>query len=382
MSAVHPLPPAEILAGVQHAYVRYRDDIEVSEIGEEQIFSDIIGTLRRQDRAMQERCGHALRVSYAKSHGLATGELRVAANLPTELRQGLFSQPCSYPVVVRLAQAPGELVDDRKASTPLGLAVKVLGVAGQMLPWHEGRNTHDFLLGSAPVFASAGPKEFLASLRPSTTPAQSPGGLARVLSLFARAGGLGRHGPAGDHNRQAGTAGVRRPLAESYFSQTPCRYSDYIAKIRLSPVMQELLQRLGDGPGVLDDEDALRTAVGFFMRQHSAEFELAVQLCTDLRTTPVEDACVDWPEHASPYRAVARLVLPPQDAWSIARQAYVDETLSFSPAHALQAHRPLGGINRGRLKAYGIMAGFRRIHNRIHNRMPFNKPLGIDELPD
>ena len=204
----------------------------------------------------------------------------------------------------------------------------------------------------------------------------------RAFCRCSRAGGLGRHGPAGDHNRQAGTAGVRRPLAESYFSQTPCRYSDYIAKIRLSPVMQELLQRLGDGPGVLDDEDALRTAVGLFMRQHSAEFELAVQLCTDLRTTPVEDACVDWPEHASPYRAVARLVLPPQDAWSIARQAYVDETLSFSPAHALQAHRPLGGINRGRLKAYGIMAGFRRIHNRIHNRMPFNKPLGIDELPD
>ncbi len=86
-----------------------------------------------------------------------------------------------------------------------------------------------------------------------------------------------------------------------------------------------------------DDPDAFRTALVGFMRTQGAEFGLRVQLCTDLDRMPVEDAAVTWPEDESPYAAVARLTLPPRDAYSPARQTYFDGVLAFRPAHSLAA---------------------------------------------
>ena len=104
----------------------------------------------------------------------------------------------------------------------------------------------------------------------------------------------------------------------------------------------------------------------------------ALQLCTDLDKMPVEDACVPWPEAESSYVAVARLVLPAQDAYSPARQAYFDEVLSFQPAHALHAHRPLGSVMRARLATYHALSAYR--HEQNHWKQV--KPSGVDQVPD
>jgi hypothetical protein len=39
---------------------------------------------------------------------------------------------------VRLAQVPGELLDDRKVSTPRGMALKIFDVEGEMPPGRQG----------------------------------------------------------------------------------------------------------------------------------------------------------------------------------------------------------------------------------------------------
>lgn len=93
---------------------------------------------------------------------------------------------------------------------------------------------------------------------------------------------------------------------------------------------------------------------------------------------PVENAAVEWPESESPYRAVARLVFPPQDAYSSGREVFVDEALSFCPAHSLAAHRPLGSIMRARMRAYEVLGNARRVDNA---RAP-REPLSIAEMPD
>jgi hypothetical protein len=59
------------------------------------------------------------------------------------------------------------------------------------------------------------------------------------------------------------------------------------------------------------DENGLRTAIVEYLRENPAEYEIAVQLSTDLKRMPVENANAEWPEYESPYRPVARLVLPP-----------------------------------------------------------------------
>jgi hypothetical protein len=62
------------------------------------------------------------------------------------------------------------------------------------------------------------------------------------------------------------------------------------------------VEHLGKRYSGLRDE-----AVKFFETE-TAEWNLCVQLCTDLEKMPVEDVSVKWPEDLSPYVPVARIV--------------------------------------------------------------------------
>jgi hypothetical protein len=87
---------------------------------------------------------------------------------------------------------------------------------------------------------------------------------------------------------------------------------------------------------------------------------------------------VEWPEDESPFVTVAEVAFPSQDAYSPARQVFADDRLSFTPAHSLAAHRPLGSLMRGRLKAYGAIASLRADLNGTRRI----EPRSLDEIPD
>ena len=168
------------------------------------------------------------------------------------------------------------------------------------------------------------------------------------------------------------------PLAETYYSQAALRFGDFVAKIGAfpaGPAQQAMMQTSLD---VASDPDALRHAMVAFLRDHSAEYDIRAQLCTDLGSMPVEDASVAWPEERSPYRTVARLVLPMQDPYSAARAAYMDDIMSFRPAHCLAAHRPLGSLMRARLQTYQALSRFRHQRNGATER----EPEALSEVPD
>lgn len=65
------------------------------------------------------------------------------------------------------------------------------------------------------------------------------------------------------------------------------------------------------------------------------------------------------PESQCPFRTVAHLLLPRQEI-DILREDDNFKSLSFSVWHALESHRPLGGINRVRRAVYEISAKWRR----------------------
>lgn len=137
-----------------------------------------------------------------------------------------------------------------------------------------------------------------------------------------------------------------------------------MAKMSLAPLSPELTA-LADMPLDLTGKpNGLREAVVDFFRENGGEWEMRVQLCTDLETMPIEDASVRWPEKQSPYVAVARITVPPQVAWSDARSTAVDDGLAFNPWHGLAAHRPLGSIMRARKAVYETSARFRQQHNQ------------------
>ena len=136
---------------------------------------------------MRERYGRSIRASHAKAHGILQGELRVLEALAPELRQGLFTEPRTYPVVVRLAHVPGEFLDDRRVSTPRGMALKVIGVEGEMLPGHQGEVTQDWVLDTGKVFIALGAKGFLAAITATEMAAPMPEGVKQAVSTGSRA---------------------------------------------------------------------------------------------------------------------------------------------------------------------------------------------------
>ena len=80
-------------------------------------------------------------------------------------------------------------------------------------------------------------------------------------------------------------------------------------------------------------------------------------------TLPVEDPRIDWEASGAQRILVARLEVERQDLRS-AERARVAESLAFTPWHTLEAHRPLGALNRARLEldraqAEGVATGSR-----------------------
>ena len=93
---------------------------------------------------------------------------------------------------------------------------------------------------------------------------------------------------------------------------------------------------------------------------------------------PIEDPTVECPENERPYVSVARVIAMPQVAWSDSRSTAVGDGMSFSPWHALAAHRPIGSIMRVRKASYEMAAAFRSEHNHTKVR----DPERMDSLPD
>jgi hypothetical protein len=359
--------------------IPYSPAVETTEPGEAEVTAELIATLRRISETTCKDGGHALRSVHAKSHGLLEGRLEVPGNLPPWLAQGLFARPGTYPVVLRISTIPGDILDD-SITVPRGLAIKVLGVEGERLPGSESATTQDFLLVNSPAFAVPNNRMFLGGLKVLAATTDQPQILKKVVSSVLRGAESVVEAFGGESAtiKTLGGAPQTHPLGETYYTQTPYRYGDYIAKFSVAPVSPELTALMGKPLSASGQHDLLRNAVADFFKRHSGTWELRAQLRTDLDAMPVEDASVAWPEDRSPYVAVARISAPAQNSWSEERSHVVDDGFAFSPWHGLAAHRPLGSINRARKPSYEMSADFRAGHNGC----PIHEPGKTARLPE
>jgi hypothetical protein len=365
-------------SGGEAAYVRYDASVEVRQPHEDETVQEILASFARLGRLTFDKHRHAVRHAHAKSHGILKGQLVVYDQLPDALAQGMFRMPSEYPVIVRFSTAPGDILPDGVASFR-GMAVKVIGVEGRkMLPELADAVTQDFLFINHPELPTGDVASFVKAQARMEKMAHAPEEIQEMVTTVSRAGGslLRRVGVDA-----VGVIGQGTPethiLGETYFTGAPLRYGDYIARLCLAPLSENLQPLRGQSIDSSNDS-ALRDAVVDFFRSHGAAYELRAQLCTNLETMPVEDASVHWSEEESPYLPIGRLELPAQEAYGPARRAYADDVLSFSPWHTLPEHQPLGSIMRVRRQAYE--ASSRDRHER--NARPRTEPRSIDELPD
>ena len=345
-------------------YLRYRPEIEQPELEEQETIDGIIRGMTRQSETVEKREHHAVRASHAKSSALVTGTIEIAEGLPPELAQGLFATPGTHPVAVRFAQGPGETLGDR-VSTHRGMSIKIYDAPGEKLAGHDA-DTQDFVLATGTTFPSGTARGFLRDGSVIGKSAGMPEGVKSAVSSAMRNFNRLLHA-VGTESPKADFFGhpFSHPLAEPYFSQAPIRFGEHVAKLGAYPVSQAQADLRDWTLNPHDDEDGFRHAAVDFFRAHEIVYELRAQLWTSSETQPIEDASIDWPVEESPYRTVATIRLPAQDAYSVARQRYFDEEMTFQPAHSLAAHQPLGSVMRARLQVYRALAAFRQHENKI-----------------
>jgi hypothetical protein len=357
-------------------YLRYEPSVEQPQPDEAQAIKAIVASIRRTNESSFAKHHRGIRQQHAKGQGYLRGELRVYDNLPDHLRQGMFASPGTYPIIVRLSTAYGDIRSDR-IRVPRGMAIKVLGVSGSRALSGDTSTNQDFLLvNHKSYFADAA--AYLSTQLGFELEPRTPDFGLRFLGFVAR----------GFVNFSSRT-GIRIPmvlnalgdagnniLGETFYSEGAIRFGDYVARLSAAPI-SESLTRLTGQPCHDDDGAVLKSVVAYFSK-NSAEYELRAQLCTDLKLTPIEDASIDWPEDISPQQPLARIALPPQAANSPARRAYSDDVLSFDPWRSIAEHRPLGSIMRLRKEAYAASSAFRDEKN---NHI-MKEPRDISEFPD
>lgn len=360
-------------------YVPYSPEVETLQPNEQEQIHKIVELMHAANVKSFDRHRHAIRDAHAKGHGTVVGQLQIYPDLPPHLAQGLFATPQTYPVVIRFSSAPGEIRDD-SIPVPHGMAVKVIGVPGEkVLESQKHELTQDFLMVSQPVIPFGTVEKYLEMQTILAMQEDAPEEAQRALAALARGTNkvlefLGLQNPL----VQNVAAPNEHLLGQTYHTMAALRYGDYIAKLSAAPLSPEVRALTGQVVDANKNPSLHRDLLVDFFREHGAEYELRAQLCVDLEQMPVEDASVLWDEALSPHQPIAKLVIPPQEAYSPARRVFSEDKLSFNPWHCLPEHRPLGSIMRVRIPAYEMSSRFR--HEM--NVQPRVEPKSIAEIPD
>lgn len=362
------------------SYVSYREDLEQPRPDEEQIIDKIIAALRNNNERAYRKYKRGLRDAHAKSHGILRGELTVPAGLAPELAQGMFATPATYPVIARLSSTSGVIRSDQLRGVR-GLGIKVLGVPGTRALPDDEASTQDFIMVTHREFLFADAHAYLTKGMPTAW------ALARLPDAALRAGSdlvaalnthvLRRIGRSVPPNLGVFVAPNTHILGETFYSSAPLRYGDYVAKLLYTPVSPEVAALCGQPVDADSGVNAHQNLIVDFFAEHSATYELRAQLCTDTATMPIEDATVPWPEDDSPHRTVATIRFDVQDPYTPQRRAYGDDVLSFNSWRGLDAHRPLGSINRLKKRVYEASSNYRHDVNNA----PRLEPRDATELP-
>jgi Catalase len=320
----------------------WREDVPDGEEARHRAYAEALRASQRRNGA---KTGGPSRALHAKGNAGVLGELTVRGDLPEPARAGLFATPATYRAYVRYSNGSGKTQPDTKGDVR-GVAVKVVGVEGtKVIAGMEHEKTQDLLLIRTPTIPFRNADEFVAVV---TAAGQSPLlllprvigrlGLSRALELLPKL-----------------ASGLRRPVRSlattHYFSAAPIRCGAYAAHYALAPREREEPE-----PALAPSADFLRAGLAARLAKGPVVYDLRIQLYTDERKTPIEDASVEWKEEDAPFVTVATLTLPRQDLDGPRGRKIASfvEGLSFDPWHALEAHRPLGNIMRARNHAYRL----------------------------
>jgi|GEM_PF-135716 len=279
----------------------------------------------------------AERAVFRKQHGIAYGTFTVKKDIDPSYKVGVFAGD-SYECAARFSSDTGPTSPDLHST--LGLGVKLFGVKGQKL---LGDSTNaDFIFQNIDRFFARD---------------------AQQMCSFTTAGVV-------DHNYDA-YIDTHPELAEilnamskveasclsaGYWAILPFKLGEkHIVKYRLVP-------EDADRGAPFNDNNYLALDLQQRLRNKGAQFRFEIQLRTNPKTMPIDDAQVVWSVEESPYIHIADLHFPQQDITAIG-QADFGSNLAFNIWRTLPENEPLGSIAEARKVVYAASAEARHQAN-------------------
>ena len=300
-----------------------------------------------------------LRDAHAKAHGCVQAEVSVAADLAPVLRQGVSSEAGqTWQAWVRLSNGNAYPQFDNMKDAR-GMAIKLLDVPGaQLLSSQQGRGEQDFVMFNHANFFVSDVAEYQQNVA-----AQADG---KKITAF-----LPGWDPRQWQLRHLSIAlatlseAPPSPLLTTYFSVSPYRFGNLNAKFRVTPEAGSCAAYTPPTQN-RDLPNFLRTALyqQLSSDRQPACFALQIQLQDATRYMPIEDTSVQWKESDARFQTVAHIRVPAQD-FDTPEQNLMCDNLSFNPWHGIEAHRPIGGINRLRKAVYEAVSAYRLERNGV-----------------
>lgn len=312
-------------------------------MNENELINDMINLLK--EKMIKDYSGKTMkRDAHPKSLGLLKAEFIVNDDIDESLKIGLFEYPKTYKSLIRISNSISE--DDSKKDIR-GFAIKLLDVYGNKIEESDEKNTQDFLFLSTETMPLGTVKLFHDSIYYLVKKNIALFGAKLILS------GKGKILIELAKSRKNHTS----PLDISYFSTTPYKFGDKNVKYILLPTSEyksELPKKL--------TKNYLTENMSNHLKNNEASFDFCIQIQTNEKDMPTEDASIKWDKEKSPYIKLATIKIKKQDINTKSRIDFAED-LSFAPAHSLKIHKPIGGINRARVKIYKVLSNFRHEKN-------------------
>ncbi|VVO87194.1 hypothetical protein PS893_02117 [Pseudomonas fluorescens] len=298
-----------------------------------------------------------LRDAHAKAHGCVKAEVQVLPELPGELRQGVFSEPGkTWQATMRLSNGNAYPQFD-SIRDARGMAIKLFDVPGkQLLSDRQGRGEQDFVMFNHPNFFVSNVAEYrqnvAAQANGKKMMAFFPGRDPRTWQVRHLFIALAILAPA-----------PSSPTQTTYFSVSPYKFGEANAKFRVMPdpdscPAYNLPEQNRKLPNFLRNALSQQLSTD----RVPACFALQIQRQDANRYMPIEDTSIEWRESDAPFETVARIKVPAQDFDTPALNLQCDNQ-SFNPWFGVEAHRPIGGINRLRKAVYEAVSDYRHSRN-------------------
>lgn len=306
----------------------------------------------------QYTAGNALRDAHPKAHGCVRAEFHVSKNIPAQFAKGIFIPDQSYQAWIRFSNASNDATSADINKDARGIAIKLLGVSGtKILESEKQATTQDFIMINHPVFFANDAKRYLSFINDVNSH-----NMIRKLHIPFALGFKGTMNALGARNSQ-----IANPLYARYWSMVPYQLglgNDRQAVKYSVRACSVTANNLPKNPS----HDFLREALKNTLQQTDACMEFLIQPRTSNKML-VEDSMTEWDEKAAPFYQVATIHIPKQN-FDTPEQNKFCENLSFTPWHALPAHKPLGAVNRMRKVIYENISRVRHDMNSAPRQEP------------